>query len=133
LGRSLAGRRHGDTGPLGLNQRPDSLGRATFFLLLAPSDTAGIATKTVGIRGDSLRALSGRYFSSPPALHQSDKVGPQNGSSKVWMFGRTLYSDHPGGFDATYDAFELATVDSLQLRGRFFRSWGIGVPLGVSG
>ena len=117
-------------GRWGLNPKPDSLGRARSFLQLAPVDTASAAIRTIGIRPDSLRPLGGRHFAAPPTRGDAP---PSPGSIGVWMFGRTLYAGHPGGKDAMYDAFQLAQVDSLSLRGWFFRSWGITVPLGVSG
>lgn len=119
-------------GRWGLNSKRDSLGRATVYLQLAPVDTAGAAIKVIGIRPDSLRPVGGRYFAAPPALTTAGTTSAEVGAP-MWMFGRTLYKDHPGGSDAQYDAFELLSVDSLELRGRFFRSWGIVVPTGVSG
>ena len=120
-------------GRWGLNPMPDSLGRATFFLQLAPADTGGAITRFIGIRPDTLRPLRGRHYTAPPAQPVLGAVTGAPGGTGVWMFGRTLYAGHPGGTDATYDAFELEQIDSLRFRGRFFRSWGIRVPLGVSG
>lgn len=120
-------------GRWGLNPRPDSLGRATFFLQLVPADTGGATTRVIGIRPDSLRPLRGRHFTAPPSQPVGGDVTAAPGGTGVWMFGRTLFAGHPGGTDAVYDAFELEEVDSLRLRGRFSRSWGIAVPLGVSG
>lgn len=120
-------------GRWGLNQKPDSLGRAAFYLLLRRVDTAGAVTRTIGIRPDSLRPLGGRLFRSSPSPYSLGSAVIDSSGTGMWMFGRTLYAGHPGGTDAVYDAFELTSVDSVQFRGRFFRSWGIGVPLEVSG
>ena len=119
-------------GRWGLNPKRDSLGRAAFLLQLAPAETAGVGTRTTGIRPDTLRPVGGRHFVSRTSQVPFGIASAPEGTG-VWMFGRTLFAGHPGGTDAIYDAFELSVVDSLRLSGRFFRSWGLMVPLGVSG
>lgn len=89
--------------------------------------------QVLGVRGDTIRPIGGEeYFRRPPAQSLAT-VSVDTTATTLWMFGRTLYGGHPGGFDASFDAFELESVADESMRGRFHRSWGIAIPVGVSG
>jgi hypothetical protein len=116
-----------------LNPDSRSFGRASQVLRLARVDTRSNATRVLGVEQDTLRDIGGRVLR---ALDDRSAIGDTSAASlgrSISLYGRTLYIGQPGILDAAYDALRIERMDTLQMSGSFHRSWGIAVPLNVSG
>lgn len=114
---------------------PDSsqLGRRAGRLQLSTYDSRSNMLRVVGLERDTLRAIGGTAEFGGFGGFRGERYWPSDPSPPVVLYGSTLYFGSPGGTDAMYDALRIDRWDATGFAGWFHRSWGIGVPLGVTG